>query len=107
MMFARLSFFIATAVLPALAAAGPLHDACRRGDVSGVQQRLQAGDDVNDRDDRRETPLFAATLADQLSVAVVLIEAGADINARNDLGFTALHAAAYAGSTGIARMLLD
>ena len=62
---------------------------------------------MNGRDEKRETPLIEAALADQPEAAAALIEAGADIEARNDRGFTALHAAAYSGSPRIATLLLD
>jgi ankyrin repeat protein len=74
--------------------------------VDQLRQLIGQGNDVNGRDETRETPLIEAALADQATVAAALIKAGADLEARNERGFTALHAAAYAGSPTVA-VLLD
>ncbi|TIQ75095.1 MAG: ankyrin repeat domain-containing protein, partial [Mesorhizobium sp.] len=87
--------------------AGPLHDAAREGDAAKVGELLAQGEDVNSRDESRETALIDAALAGKVEVATVLIEAKADVDARNDRGFSALHAAAYSGSLEIAELLLD
>ena len=52
---------------------------------------LDAGADINARDDFGQTPLhFAASLNENPQVAAALIQAGADINARRDDGRTPL-----------------
>lgn len=89
------------------AIAGPLHDAAHAGDVEKVRELLTQGADVDERDERGETPLIKAALAGQTAAAAALIEAGANVSARNDRGFSGLHAAAYSGSVEIATMLLD
>jgi uncharacterized protein len=102
-----LAFAICLGVTGVKVNAAALHDAAQTGDVDKVKQLIAQGDDVNSRDENRETPLIEAALADQPSAAAALIEAGANIEARNDRGFTALHASAYSGSIRIAALLLD
>ena len=80
------------------AAAGPLHDAARSGDIDQLRQLLDAGGNLEDRDGTKETPLISAALAGHADIVAELIKRGADITARNDRGLTPLHAAAYGGN---------
>jgi ankyrin repeat protein len=79
------------------AAAAPIHDAARSGDLALVGQLLAKGQALDERDDTAETPLITAALAGRTAVVLDLIRRGADVKARNDRGMTALHAAAFAG----------
>lgn len=88
------------------ALAGPIHDAARSGDIERVEQLLDQGVDLEDRNETHETPLISAALAGHLAVVQSLIEKGADIQARNDRGLTPLHAAAYGGHSDIVRLLI-
>ena len=66
-----------------------------RGDVTIAiaSLLLEAGADVNERDDRGSTPLHYAAGGTSDFVAA-LLEAGADVNARSSFGDTPLHRAA-------------
>jgi ankyrin repeat protein len=54
---------------------------------------LEAGADVNLRDEFGDTPLISALLLGHESLALQLIDAGGDINIANKLGLTAFHGA--------------
>ena len=102
-----LALVVGTVGLAELSHAGALNEAAGRRDAVAVDQLLQAGADVNARGRNDETPLMAAALAGDTTIAEVLLEHGADVMARNRGGLTPLHAAAYAGSAEVARMLLE
>jgi ankyrin repeat protein len=88
----------ATVLAAGVAAAGPLHDAARKGDLETVKQLIAGGTSVNDRDASGETALMAAALAGQTNMVERLITVfRADPMARNDRGMTPLHAAAMSG----------
>ncbi len=91
---------VAAAMTPAVALAGPLHDAARAGDEVAIQKLLDAGTDINERDETGETALIAAALAgeDLWATMDYLLQRKADYTIRNDRGMTALHAAAFSGN---------
>ena len=93
--------------LTSSAAAGPLHDAAREGDLAAVEAALAQGAEIDPPGDDGETPLILAILAGHDAVAQLLIDKGADVMARNEGGLTPLHAAAYTGSKSVAELLLD
>ena len=75
-----------------------------------VQECLNAGADVNTRDEYGNTPLHWATRYSDISapITVALIEAGADVNAQDDEGKTPLHeAAARSGGRAIIEALIE
>lgn len=90
---------------PALA--GPLHDAVKSGDLDDVQRLISAGQDVNVRDKKGETPLHWAADGNHYSVAKLLIKKGAYVNARDMNGNTPLHYAAYRGNKKITELLIS
>lgn len=57
-----------------------LIDAAERGDSSEVQKLLAVGSSIRHTDDRGRTALIAASYANQVDVAEILIKAGADVN---------------------------
>ena len=61
-----------------------LIQAAEAGDISTVAQLLQAGADINGRDERGRTAAMAATHANQVETVRALIQAGADINIRDN-----------------------
>ena len=63
-------------------------------------------DNVNLRDDSKETLLHKAAFKSHVEVAKILIAAKADVNAANNLGHTPLHYAAYHYDT-LVEYLLD
>ena len=68
--------------------------AAKQGDVGQVRAQLQAGADVNARDNAQRTALLLATRGGQGAVVRALIEAGAGLDARDQDGRTALMEAA-------------
>jgi ankyrin repeat protein len=67
---------------------------------------LGAGSDVNQLDERGDTPLHHAALAGRVSAAELLLDHGADLNARNRFGATPLHRAAMRGHLEVVRLLI-
>ena len=88
---------------------GPLHRAMDNYDTEALRMLLEAGADVNARDEWRGcTPLHTAADRGRGNVAAtrMLLEAGADVNARDEWGCTPLHTAA-GGDIAATRMLLE
>ena len=77
----------------------PLHSAAYTGDEKEVVSLLEAGSDVNARDEDLQTPIHKAimgiTFSDsvRLKVVTMLLEAGANVNTRDEDGETPLHLA--------------
>jgi uncharacterized protein len=93
---------LALSLAAGAALAGPLHDAARAGDEVAIQKLLDAGVDINERDESGETALIAAALGagvdlEALETLDYLLQRNADHTIRNDRGMTVLHAAAFAG----------
>ncbi len=59
--------------------------AAEAGGLASLQRLLDSGMPVDARDARRRTALLAATHANRVDVARLLIERGADVNAKDDL----------------------
>ena len=95
-------FFAATIVAqePDAEPASPSGDiwtAASKGDLTALQQHMDAGIDIEDRDEEHEsTPLHHAAYYGQVETVKWLVEKGAEKNARNNDGNTPLDAA-YAG----------
>jgi len=84
-----------------------IHTATVLGDLSMIQQHIDAGSDLNEREPAvGSTPLISASVFGRTEVARALIEAGADVNMQNNEGSTALHTAAFLCRTEIVEMLL-
>jgi ankyrin repeat protein len=71
-----------------------LHSASVDGLIYVVQRLLDRGADVNERNERLQTPLDLASEHGNLAIAKTLIEYGADVNSRDNFGWTPLHRAA-------------
>ncbi|MCG3148540.1 MAG: hypothetical protein PCFJNLEI_01984 [Verrucomicrobiae bacterium] len=86
-----------------------LYAAARSGNLARVKELVEAGADVNARDQVGETPLHKTARWGQPEVAVYLLNHHADVNAKTtENGHTALHIAASAAcSTNIANILLS
>ena len=68
--------------------------AARKGDLTALQQHIDAGIDIEDRDEKhKSTPLHHAAYFGQLETVKWLVEKGAGMNARNNDGSTPLDAA--------------
>ncbi|ETN77673.1 ankyrin repeat protein [Necator americanus] len=87
----------------------PVMDAVISGELDQVKSAIEAGHDVNNRDQQKRTPLFVAVEMKRLDICKVLVErGGAVINANcgPDCN-TALHVAVAQGNEEIARYLLS
>ena len=68
--------------------------AARKGDLTALQQHIDAGIDIEVRDEKhKSTPLHHAAYFGQLETVKWLVEKGAGMNARNNDGSTPLDAA--------------
>ena len=103
----------------------PLHEAIAVGDIESLKKHLEAGADVDRKNQADNTPLFtAAGLAcfganiGELrqsfprekvlnAMAATLISSGADINSKNQWGMTPLHEVAKYGCSSIADLLIS
>jgi ankyrin repeat protein len=88
MMAISLFSYSANAAVPSL----PPYDSSWT--VSQLRGFINAGADVNARDEGGRTPLMVAAFNANPEVIKTLITAGADVNARNDFGSTPLMEAA-------------
>ena len=64
--------------------------AARKGDLTALQQHIDAGIDIEVRDEDKSTPLHHAAYYGQLETVKWLVEKGAGMNARNNDGSTPL-----------------
>ena len=72
-----------------------IHTHVRDGDLAGVQAYLDAGVDINARDENGSTPLHWAALEGHKDIVELLINRGAEVNATSEIGgWTPLHMAA-------------
>jgi len=87
-----------------------LFTAVSRGQTEEVQALIDAGADVNARDndaDNAYTPLHVAALMGKAEVAQVLIAAGAAVEAKSgEFALTPLHVAALMGKAEVAQVLI-
>jgi hypothetical protein len=104
-----------TTCLFALAAAmlltgcvSPLESAAGRNDIKAVNELLDQGATVNEKNRLNgETALKAAILQGNVAMVKLLLDRGADVNlASGNMGWTALSDAAYHGNTEVAMLLI-
>ena len=67
-----------------------IHEAAAKGDIEAVKQLVDAGTDVNAKDEDENTPLHRAAYYGHKEIVVLLIAKGADVNVKNDVGYTPL-----------------
>lgn len=80
--------------------------AAEEGAATRVAELLRSGAAVDARDGRGRTALLAATHADHVEVARLLIAAGADVNARDQIGDSPFLYAGAEGRNSILKLLL-
>jgi len=83
-----------------------IHTATFLGNLEAVRQHINAGSDLNVKDQYGSTPLMIATTFGKSDVATSLIEAGADLHITGNDGSTPLHTAAFFCRTEIVKALL-
>jgi len=93
-----------------LVGCGPSVDiwtAAKEGNIEAVKQHLDAGTDVNAKNEFGLTPLHRAASRGHKEIAELLIAKGADVNAKDKRGTTPLHEAAGRGhNKDVAELLI-
>lgn len=83
-----------------------IHTAAFMGNLKAINQHINAGTNLNQKDQYGSTPLIIAATFGKTEVAKALIYGGADLNFKNNEGSTALHVAAFFCRTEIAKALI-
>lgn len=91
---------------PQSAAIG-LHEAALTGNLEAIHHHIDAGSDLNMRDDYGSTPLIVASTFGKTAVARALMGAGAELEAANNDGSTPLHIASFLCYPDIVTALLE
>ena len=86
----QLLITIAAVVLVGCGGKVDIWEAAYDGNMEAVKHHLDAGVDVNVKDEVGETPLHVAALMNNAEVAELLIDEGADVNMKNEGGDTPL-----------------
>lgn len=83
--------------------------ACCRGKATAddLDQLVQRGANVNERNSRGDSPLIIAASRERADLVRSLLKSGADPNARDVHGFTVLMRASESGSVDVTNALLD
>ncbi|MDW3190885.1 MAG: ankyrin repeat domain-containing protein [Cytophagales bacterium] len=83
-----------------------IHEAAFLGNTKAIEQHIQAGSDLNVKDQYGSTALTIAALFNKPEVAKLLIDANADIHVTSADGSTPLHTAAFLCRIEIVEALL-
>jgi hypothetical protein len=84
----------------------PVVEALIRGDLKALEEYIEDGIDLNQRDKDRNTPLMLSIIFGRADAAKALIEGGAKLDLKNKDGNTALMSAAFLGQTETVKILL-
>ena len=84
-----------------------IHLAALQGHVDAIQEHIEAGSNLDEKDEHGSTPLIVAVTFGKTEVARALIDAGADMEITNNDGATPLHIAAFLCRTEVVQTLLD
>ncbi|TRX71462.1 ankyrin repeat domain-containing protein [Carboxylicivirga sp. M1479] len=83
-----------------------IHAAAFMGDVNTIKKHVEAGTDLNKKDQYGSTPLIVAATFNKVEVAKALIEGKADLNMKSKDGSTPLHVASFFCRAEIVKCLL-
>jgi cytochrome c len=92
--------------LASYAAAGPLHDAVKDGDIAQAKLLIAQGEDVNKRDSMLGSPLHQAAILGDGDMARLLVAEGADVDVDHSTFGTPLNLAALNGNEAVATVLI-
>ncbi len=84
-----------------------IHLAVLQNNIEGVKENIEAGTDINAKDQFGSTPLIIAATFGRIEISKLLIDAGADLNIQSNEGSTALHIASVFGRIEIVKSLLE
>lgn len=84
-----------------------LLDAAYEGDLKKVRNLLEAGAEVNAKDEDGYTALIRASSGGDIEIVKALLEAGADVNAKNEVEVAALVLASKKGHIEIVKALVE
>ena len=84
-----------------------IHAATYLGNTKALKQHIDAGSDLNIKDQYGSTPLIIASTFGKTDLAKTLINAGADLHITNNEGATPLHIASFFCRTDIVKALLE
>lgn len=88
------------------ASQGEVWQALLGGDAVELQQILEGGGDVEEKDERGTPALHLASIMDRGDLIEILVDNGADLDSRGADGGTALMSAAFFGRVSAAEILL-
>ena len=100
---------ITTIAAVLLVGCGPsmsIHEAANKGNIEAVKQHLDAGVNVNKKDQLGETPLHSAAKEGHMQIIELLITEGADVNAKDNQDWSSFHFAAYFGNKETVELLI-
>jgi len=109
-MRARYAIPVLAASFVVLVVQGDVHEAIDRGDLEGVKDALDWGDDINVKSKQNQTPIMHAVLAGQNEIAEFLLTKNPNMKLTDGKdqkeGYTPLHGAAYKGNAKAVKMLI-
>jgi len=84
-----------------------VHSAASMGDVDALKELIEAGADLDDKDEEGRSALHFACGYGEVKCAEALLEAGANVDATDKNNNTALHYSAGYGRKDIVQLLID
>jgi ankyrin repeat protein len=94
-------------VLESTRGSTPLITATALGRTEAAEILIDAGADINYKNEDGSTALHTAIAFGRTEIAIILIDAGTDLNIKNNDGSTALHTAAFFCNVEIVEALLE